>query len=112
MCFFSLCGYQYELGIFAQKRSNLAGFGIFGHFGPGLAGSFSAPVGGLVGGCGAWAVSRKTPSYFMIICVLKRILHKKKVTFIQLQESPFLLTACCYSVTMWSDSGVAEALRT
>ena len=35
--------------------------GIFVHFGPGLAGSF----GGLVGGCGARAVSRKTPIYFI-----------------------------------------------
>ena len=26
---------------------------------------FRCPVGGSVGGCGAWAVSRKTPIYFM-----------------------------------------------
>ena len=32
--------------------------------------------------------------------------------FIQLQKSPFLLTTCCCSVTNWSDSGNAEALRT
>ena len=31
----------------------------------------------------------------MTICVLKRILHKKKVIFFQLQKSPFLPTACC-----------------
>ena len=36
--------------------------GSFGHFWPGLAGSF----GGLVGGCGARAVSRKTPIYFIL----------------------------------------------
>ena len=30
------------------------------------------PVGGLVGGCGAWAVSRKTPIYFIIGKHLKR----------------------------------------
>ena len=36
--------------------------GIFVHFAPGLAGSFGAL---LVGGCGAWAVSRKKPIYFM-----------------------------------------------
>ena len=44
----------------------------------------------------------------MIICVLKRILPKKKVIFIQQQELPFLLTACCCSVRKWSDSGIAE----
>ena len=27
------------------------------------------PVGGLVGGCGAWAVSRKTPIYFISKCL-------------------------------------------
>ena len=37
--------------------------GIFVHFGPGLAGS-------LVGGCGARAVSRKTPIYFILIVFL------------------------------------------
>ena len=48
---------------------NPLGIGIFVHFGPGLAGSFGAllVVGGLVGGCGARAVSRKTSIYFMII---------------------------------------------
>ena len=68
--------------------------GIFGHFRPGLArqgphltsdvqqqmgwgtrlglaGSFGAL---LVGGCGAWAVSRKTPIYF-IFSVLKVNIH-------------------------------------
>ena len=42
--------------------------GIFGHFWPDLAGSFGAlwPVGGLVGGFGARAVSCKTPIYFII----------------------------------------------
>ena len=40
--------------------------GIFVHFGPGLASSFGALlVGWLVGGCGARAVSRKTPIYFI-----------------------------------------------
>ena len=33
-----------------------------------------------------------------ITCVLKRILHKKKVIFIQLIEYP-LPPYCCYSVT-------------
>ena len=51
----------------ASKRSNLAKIVIFGHFGPGLAGSFGALlVGELVGGCGARAVSCKTPIYFII----------------------------------------------
>ena len=43
--------------------------GIFGQFGPGHAGLFGAllDVGGLVGGCGARALSRKTPIYFIIL---------------------------------------------
>ena len=42
---------------------------IFVHIGPGLASSFGAllSVGGLVGGCGARALSRKTPIYFIIL---------------------------------------------
>ena len=28
------------------------------------------------------------------------------------QKSPFLLTACCCSVTKWLDSGIAEVSRT
>ena len=39
--------------------------GIFVHFGPGLA----LPA-HLVGGCGARAVSRKTPIYFMLVTKL------------------------------------------
>ena len=35
---------------------------------------------------------------------------QEKVIFIQLRKSPFLLTACCYSVTKSLDSGKAEAL--
>ena len=30
--------------------------------------AYSMPCCGLVGGCGAWAVSRKTPIYFIITC--------------------------------------------
>ena len=41
--------------------------GIFGQFGPGHAGLFLCPVGGSFGGCGARAVSRKTPIYFIVI---------------------------------------------
>ena len=44
--------------IFLPKNDQIwPKIGIFVHFGLGLAGSF----GGLVGGCGARAVSRKTP---------------------------------------------------
>ena len=39
--------------------------GIFDQFGPGHAGLFSALLVGSVGGCGARAVSRKTPIYFI-----------------------------------------------
>ena len=32
------------------------------------------PVGGLVGGCGARAVSRKTPIYFIIVTLLQLVM--------------------------------------
>ena len=42
--------------------------GIFGQFGPGHACRLIwCPVGGSVGGCGARAVSRKTPLYFVAV---------------------------------------------
>ena len=41
--------------------------GIFGQFGPRHAGFIQCPVGGSVGGCGAQAVSRKTPIYFIYL---------------------------------------------
>ena len=46
--------------------------GIFGQFGPGHAGLFNdlLPVVGSVGGCGARAVSRKTPIYFIVVVVV------------------------------------------
>ena len=50
-----------KLGFFAQKRPNLAQ-NMLSWAHTGLAGPFGAP---LVGGCGARAVSRKTPIYFM-----------------------------------------------
>ena len=56
-----------KIRIFLPKNNQIwLENGIFVHFGPGLAGSF----GGLVGGCGARAVSRKTPIYFIIIISL------------------------------------------
>ena len=50
--------------IFCPKTTKI---GIFGQFGPGYAGNIRCPVGGSVGGCGARAVSRKTPIYFMYL---------------------------------------------
>ena len=51
-----------KIWIFCPKTTKIwPEIGI--HFWPGLAGSF----GGLVGGCGTRAVSRKTPIYFMMI---------------------------------------------
>ena len=44
--------------------------------------------------------------WVMSIWVLKRILPKKKVNFVQLQELPFLLTARFCSVTKWWDSSI------
>ena len=52
-----------KIRIFAQKRPNLAQNMLsWAHIG--LAGSFGAL---LVGGCGARAVSRKTPIYFIYL---------------------------------------------
>ena len=49
-----------EIRIFCPKiRPKI---GIFGQFGPGHAGLFGC---GSAGGCGARAVSRKTPIYFI-----------------------------------------------
>ena len=50
--------------IFAQKRPNLAQNWHFW--------SIWCPVGESVGGCGARAVSRKTPIYFMIAVIIRR----------------------------------------
>ena len=53
--------------IFCPKNDQIGPkIGIFGQFGPGHAGFFVFPVVGSVGGCGARAVSRKTPIYFII----------------------------------------------
>ena len=52
---------------------------------------------------------RCSRSKIMIICVLKQILHKKKIIFIQLLESP-IPPYCCYSLTKWlAYSGIAKA---
>ena len=51
--------------IFCPKTTKFGpNFGIFVH-----CWLIWFPVGGLVGGCGAWAVSRKTPIYFIIIII-------------------------------------------
>ena len=48
--------------------------GIFVHFGP----AHLVPVGGFVGGCGARAVSRKTPIYFIRSTLNRKKTAKKK----------------------------------
>ena len=54
-------------GFFAQKRPNLAQNWHFWLIWARPCRLIRCPVGGLVGGCGAWAVSRKTPIYFIIL---------------------------------------------
>ena len=61
-------------GIFAQKRPNLA---QNWHFWSIWAWLIQCPVDGSVGGCGARAVSHKTPIYFIFIN--KKIEIRKKV---------------------------------
>ena len=48
--------------------------GVFGPFGP--CRLLRCPVSGWVGGCGARAVSRKTPIYFMDIVVMFNLFTK------------------------------------
>ena len=54
-------------GIFAPKRQNLAQTWHFWLIWARPCRFFRCPVGGSVGGCGARAVSRKTPIYFIIL---------------------------------------------
>ena len=53
-------------GFFAQKRPNLAQNWHFWSIWARPCRLILCPVGGSVGGCGAWAVSRKTPIYFIL----------------------------------------------
>ena len=67
-------------------------------FGPKLAFLFIlgrliwCPVGGLVGGCGARAVSRKTPIYFMIIIrdkmvsMVEMVIMVKMVIMVEIRQ--------------------------
>ena len=57
-------------GFFAQKRPNLAQNLHFWSIWARPCRLIQCPVGGSVGGCGARAVSRKTPIYFIIITIL------------------------------------------
>ena len=57
-------------GFFAQKRPNLAQNWHFWSIWARACRLIQCPVGGSVGGCGARAVSRKTPIYFIVyICL-------------------------------------------
>ena len=58
-------------GFFAQKRPNLAQNWHFWLIWAWPCRFFWCPVGGSVGGCGARAVSRKTPIYFIIFSIVK-----------------------------------------
>ena len=53
-------------GFFAQKRPNLAQNWHFWSIWARPCRLIQCPVGGSVGGCGARAVSRKTPIYFIL----------------------------------------------
>ena len=57
---------QVKKGFFAPKRQNLAQTWHFWWIWARPCRFFRCPVGGSVGGCGARAVSRKTPIYFII----------------------------------------------
>ena len=54
-------------GFFAQKRPNLAQNWHFWSIWARPCRLNQCPVGGSVGGCGARAVSRKTPIYFIVL---------------------------------------------
>ena len=55
-----------EKGFFAPKRTNLAQNWHFWSIWARPCRLIRCPVGGSVDGCGAWAVSRKTPIYFIV----------------------------------------------
>ena len=57
--------YVVKKGFFAQKRPNLAQNWQFWSIWARQCRLIQCPVGGSVGGCGARAVSRKTPIYFI-----------------------------------------------
>ena len=63
---------QVKIRIFAQKRPNLAWNWRFCSFWARPCRLIRCPVGGLVGGCGAQAVSRQTPIYFIVVVTQNR----------------------------------------
>ena len=64
-----------KIRIFFPNHQIWPKIGIFGHFGPGLAGSFGALLVGWLVVFGARAVSRKTPIYFMSLTQVGRFLE-------------------------------------
>ena len=62
-------------GFFAQKRPNLAQNWHFWSIWARPCRLTQCPVGGSVGGCGAQAVSRKTPIYFILLTTLSSSGH-------------------------------------
>ena len=66
-----------KLGFFAKKRPNLARNWHFGTFWARPCRLIWCPVGWLVSGCGARAVSRKTPIYFYAFTMVAGVLEKK-----------------------------------
>ena len=60
-----------QKGFFAQKRPKLA---FLVNLGQAMQ-AYSMPCCGSVGGCGARAVSRKTPIYFMMMMVMARMIN-------------------------------------
>ena len=67
---------QVKKEFFAQKRPNLAQNWQFWSIWARPCRLIQCPVGWSVGGCGARAVSRKTPNYFMFT-----ILRKEELSF-------------------------------
>ena len=61
-------------GFFAQKRPNLAQNWHFWSIWARPCRFIQCPVGGSVGGCGARAVSRKTPIYFILLSTTCKLL--------------------------------------
>ena len=76
MCVTKLLIPPVKKGFFAQKRPNLA---QNWHFWSIWARLILCPVGGSVGGCGARAVSRKTPIYFMIHNDVHEMIYKNHI---------------------------------
>ena len=102
-----------KLGFFAKKRPNLARNWHFGTFWARPCRLIWCPVGWLVGGCGARAVSRKTPIYFICgVPIYKDFYNNCDCRHICVCETSFTILSLSLSLiiisTFFLEATVAE----